>query len=320
MPIPFAGCVESPELRYRAWLASLGVADQDEVVHEQPAVAFGGVHFFARGEDGARYRAGVTPSGIVSAAARTGEDWYGLLSATADPMQIAGAVVWLQTPVGGQAQLLLPTTPIAVDPARWVQVAAPTLVRGAREITFQAWLIVDGGEPERWEIHAEPGRATVTRSPLGAAPAGAIDRARTVLMAGSSAQKQWALAELAGRVEGVDVLVAYLVDPAEDVALRVLATRSLRVTGSQTALDALGRALQAETSPDVRRAAAQALGTLPGGEVPLETASRTEQDTAVRMEVVHALRARGAAEALARIAREDADAAVRALAALGPAR
>lgn len=320
MPLPFAACVDPPEVRYRAWLTSIGVADAGEAVHEQPAVAFGGVHFYARGDAGARYRAAITPAGVVSGGGRAGEDWYGLLRATTDPMQIAVAVAWLHAPVGGQAQVLLPTTPIAVDPARWADVQAPALTRGAQAITFQAWLLVDGGEPERWVIQAEPGRATVTRAPLGSAPAGAIDRARATLTTGTTAQKQWALGELAGRPEALAELAVFLGDTTQEVSLRVLATRSLRVDGNPVALDALGRALQADSSVDVRRAAAGSLGMMTGGEGPLDAASRTELDTAVRMEIVHALRARGAAEVLARVAREDPDASVRALAALGPSR
>jgi hypothetical protein len=332
-----------PSARYREYLRSFGIVDAGDRVAELRDLDAGNVRFFAYiGGDDLRFKAAVTPDGLVTPGGQTGDDWYGLLAGMPDALSSAERIAWLETDASTPPHGLQPAPALALfpdrrpevgmDPAQWRLVTAPALESAGDCVTLVAWILPSGMPvPQRWMVSARRGApAAIERLSafeLLAAGAGGIDasradatrRARRLLAAGTDDERWWGLQQIgdAGDRTAVAEVLALLADAGASPTVRLAAAGTLARLADPVAVASLGDALR-DSAPEVRRAVALALGRIGGSEAlqALGDAVSDEPDLIVRAEIVHALAAQGnaARESLARIARSDPDQTIRKLA------
>jgi hypothetical protein len=293
--------------RYRQYLARFGIDSPGERLLAVTGLDEDGVHFFAYADAGGlRLKAAATPSGLLAGGDEPSGDWHGFLTGMPDAHTAAERVAWLLTDESPAAHGLPPPPTMAlgpgsppargIDPARWAEVAAPTLSSDNRgQVILTAWLLAGTSQvPEQWTVRAgTDGPAVVARTPAQA-PAGAPARALALLATGTPDEQRWALTAAQGAT-AVPAVAAILADLAADPGIRLQAAAALGRLGGPEALAGLASALSADPEPAVRRAAAQALGQLPGeaaGQA-LRAAHRTEADATVRAYISQAARERG---------------------------
>lgn len=330
--------------RYCNYLRSFGIIEAGGRVTELRTLKLKEISFFAYASDGLRFKAFLTPSGMVTPGRHADDDWYGFLSRTTDAMTAAERIAWLETdsstPPHGLPRppvlVLDPDHPCAslIDPAQWALVTSPTLSQHSDgSTTFIAWFLPSAARvPERWNVTAGMNAASTIAhvsafdllvSRLGDADAVAVDatvRARELLDAGTDAERLWAVYHLVetGEPAAVSSLTMLLEDESAAENIKVLTVAALANCANPAAVAALGAALRENPQASVRRACAQALGHVGGGVAvgALAASASQEPDVIVRAEIVNALTGQGgvAREALAAIARDDRDEDLRALA------
>ncbi|MET0340069.1 MAG: HEAT repeat domain-containing protein [Polyangiales bacterium] len=330
---------DDPARRYHDHVRRYGVAPSDARIVALRALDLGTVRFFALTEGaGLRLRAGVTARGLVTRALDATEDWSGFLRASTDARAMAERVVWLQTdpPSAHGApeappEVLDPTRPPPdVDPAAWAMVQTPTLTSDGARVSLRAWVRADASSQlESWALSAAPdGPGTLLRQRadalLSSTPEGTSEaraaRARQVLKTPGHRAHRWALMHVGQSADtrAASLVGAVLKEPESAPELRMQAARTLGSLAVPAAVPMLAAALRIDPASEVRRTAAQALATIGGAPALAALASAAGQpDMLVRTEVVHALARLGrpALPVLRAIARDDPDAAVRALAA-----
>ena len=241
--------------RYRAYLATFGIADPSERIVTFRELDFGSrTRFFAYAEGaGIRLKAAVTPAGLVVPGAHADDDWYGLLSSAPDATAAAQRLAWLQSDQSVQPHGL-PRSPVValepghppgvgLDPAQWALVTASTLLKHPDDsVTLTAWLLTrDAVSPIRWTITAQAATpASIARASAAdllagmsggraAAETGANARARRLLATGTERDRQWALQQIGDaddRTAVPDVL-GLLSDASAGSDLKILATGTL---------------------------------------------------------------------------------------------
>ncbi|MCB9267674.1 MAG: HEAT repeat domain-containing protein [Lewinellaceae bacterium] len=331
--------------RYLEYLKSCGVTEPGGRVAELSNFNTGNVRFFAYNSgDGLRLKAMVTAGGMVRPGARPGDDWYEFLSEMPDALSAAERIAWLETDASSPTHglplpptvALVPDRPpnAGIDPAHWALVTPPAFSVGpGGGHMLVAWFLAGGTHtPIRWKVAASPKTAAVIERisafDILAGQAGSIEaavsdakaRARKLLAAGSSSDRYWALQYLReiGDHSAIHEVAALLFGEGGGADLKIMTAGTLASFADQEAIAPLGEALQKDSAPEVRRACAQALGRFHSTEA-LEALAKSmpdEPDTAVRIEIVHALAAQGAPAGgtLRRIALSDPDERVRSLA------
>ena len=334
-----------PTTRYRAYLASCGIADAGDRVAEQPELDAAGVRCFAyTGSGGLRLKAIITPDGLVRPGGRVSDDWHGFLAGMPDAMTAAERIAWLEsdasTPPNGlpkahTAALIPDRKPAAIiDPAQWALVKPPAMRRHpGGSITLVAWLLASGARvPERWAVTARRDAPAVIQKisayeilAAGAGGAGAAAIATTAramgfLTSGTDSERLWALQHIreTGHRAAVSELLILLPNTEAAATVRLFTATTLGHLADPAAVIPLGASLRADPAPEVRRACAQSIGRLDGPDaVPLLAAAAShEPEVTVRAEIVHALISQGspARTALDRIAHHDNDSYIRRLA------
>lgn len=136
--------------RYRAYLASFGIADPGDRVVEQIALDRGSVRFFAYADGGGlRLKAAVTPTGIVTSGARAEDDWHGFLAGIGDAAAAAERIAWLETDAS--------TQPHGLPAPPWTAVVATMSQLPDGSIRFVASFLPSGIPiPQRWTVIAPP--------------------------------------------------------------------------------------------------------------------------------------------------------------------
>ncbi len=318
--------------RYLQYLRSFGIAEAGNRVAELHDLDLGNIRFFAYSStDGLRLKAAVTLIGMVTPRRHASDDWYGFLSGMPDAASAAERIAWLETDASRSLHglpkppvvALIPNRrpPVGIDPAQWAIVTAPELLKNPEgKVTLAMWILPSGTRlPERWIITTGRSEPAAIECIL-AIYEGAALRARKHLAAGTDDARWWALQYIgeSGDLAAVPDVATLLGKEDTSPSIRVLAAGTLARLADRAAVTSLSAALRMDDAPEVRSACALALGRIDGSEVVqvLMAAATEEPDQIVRLEIVHALEAQGKAAfaALARIARNDPDAAVRKLA------
>ena len=333
---------------YHEYLRRFGITQAGDRVAEIRQLDLESIRFFAYASDNAlRFKAAITPSGVVTPGGHSQDDWYGFLSRMPTAAAAAERIAWLETDESETAHglprrpaaALSPDQPLAVgiDPVECALITAPLLVAGPeRSITLTAWILDAGARsPTRWRITAALGAATLLERTSAAdlvavdagsatwAAANATVRARQFLAAGTDDERSWALWHVGdtGDRAAVNDVSALLVNAKTSPSLRILAAGTLARLGDPASVSALGAALQSDAAPEVRRAAAHALSrfTCPEALEVLRPAISEEPDMIVRSDIVHALvvQGRAARTVLKLTAANDPDATIRKLAQAG---
>ncbi len=324
----------TPAERYAGYLAGFGITPDRARVIAVPDLTIGAFEFFqvdAAGTSGGLHKAAASPSGLVAGGARPADAWHAFLSA-APPDVVARRIAWLETDdridPHRRYPKLLALAPadrpgVTMDPSHWALVTAPATSTEGDAVVFTGWFLASGQQvPLRWRISARPSGPAVIekRSADVLAPAqDPIARARALLSAGSAQDRRWALTTLgdARHTAAVPAMVPLLADPDPDV--RDAAASALGRIGDPAAIPHLRDAFQRETDRGRRAslvAALAAFGDAAVADLGRLVAAERERD--VRLEIVHALariRSPAARAVLKERAAKDGDPDVRKLAA-----
>jgi HEAT repeats len=328
--------------RYREHLARTG-ADRDAAVIDSADLALGAWRFFELEGGGAR--AAASPVGLVGGGRDPDDAWHPLLAA-ADAATLAARIAWLESRVGagragaaargrgpgragpGTIVVAGATPPRArIDPLLWRAATAPArdeLPGGARRLT--AWLYADGDEPFRLVITAPAaGPATIEARAAHTLvdPGDVAARVQAALAGDDDQALRWALITSATQLmTGAAPAIAALLS-RPDPTVRADAAVALATLRAPSTVDALAAACAQEHDAIARRTLLSALGNTgtPAAIEALAALRPRIADAAARIDLVHALaRAAESTPASARmalraVAADDADAAVRTLAA-----
>ncbi len=304
-----------PQTRYRAYLASFGIADAGSRVAEPRDLDLGDARCFAyAGDGGLRLKAIVTAGGMVTPGGHGSDDWYGLLAPMPDARALAEGLAWLETGASATPHGL-PREPVAalrpdrrpaaaIDPAQWALVTAPVVrARPGGGVTFVTWLLPSGAWiPERWTVTARrDAPATIVRASAfellaagaGVSAAETAARALRSLASGTDDERLWALRQISDtgdRAAMADV-AALLADRSVSADVRLVAAATLGHLEDPSAVAQLASSLRADPAPEVRRSCAQALGRIAdaGSVRALAAAAPHETDPVARAEIGHAL-------------------------------
>ena len=321
----------SPIDRYRDYLARIG-ADRSASVVDNAALRLGDWHFFnVEGDARGTTRAAASSLGVVGGGRAPGDAWFAFLH-VADAAALACRIAWLESPSAGRGPgtvVVSGATPPAakIDPRLWRAARPPALADAAGKRRFIAWLYAsDSDEPFELIVTApQTGSATIEAHPAHTITdvGNVADRARDALRDPDEAIVRWGLITVGRqRIEGAAPQVAALLT-RPDAALRADAAVALATLRAPETVDALAAACTTETDTVARRMMLSALGNIGTAKAIAALVALRPRltETTLRLDLVHGL-ARAAETtpgparaALAAIAKDDADATVRQLAA-----